>query len=700
MKIKREEAELFGNILLQAYMSQKPMDDIQILYEKYSNILVENKYNSEKIVLDTVYVMIRVQDGRIDNCTIKLLKNLEKYYEDTYSDQFASVYWNSRLLYEWRMGNVRKALSIVENIVDRASKKRYNPNWYIKIIYVQLLIINERYDEAEELIILIVDFLEDKILDVGFGDKFLLLLSLRITLSMYIYICNKREKKEFLHGENYLLQKIIYCKTVEREILSLLGKYKEGGCRPDDLSEYIRTIRKLAALELRMQIVGESNAFYVEKRRELGLKKEILENQIRMKIPFKKLVKKFDFEDISIPKDAVCVEYFSYYKFMIESPMISENIDYPDGELCNYLVFVICNNGNKISIQNSYSFQLSIEDFNEFMELLSMTEGGKDVISNSQREDEIIGRLQGVIAEPIMEYIVRKKTVYLGLDYILQLLPMDLAFNVYKNRLNLILLDSVRYIREEEKIDITNVDAVVIGNPKYNINEMYSQKLIPLSYSEKESQYIAQILGTQAYIGEMASQQILWKNYHKSIIHLATHGYLADWDSSLTNRNLFLNSYIMLAGYEDWKYGRKNRDYGNGIVSGNDFLCMDLSETKLVTLSACVSALGTAYGLEGLHGMRWAIGVAGAHYSVTALWEVKDYIAAILMIMLYRNLKVMPVGEALEKAKERLREISVSELRDDDLLWDIVCKHVQVDKPRYRPFENWKYWAAFVCYCN
>ena len=219
-------------------------------------------------------------------------------------------------------------------------------------------------------------------------------------------------------------------------------------------------------------------------------------------------------------------------------------------------------------------------------------------------------------------------------------------------------------------------------------------------YSEIECKEIAKLFETEAYVGKMAKQKILWENYQQNVIHISTHGNLVVKETPFKDE-LFINSYIMMAGYEDWCNKSKHSAYGNGIVTGDDFLFMDLSQTGLVVLSACISGLGVPKDLESLHGMRWAIGTAGARNSVTSLWSVSDCVTAILMIIFYRNLKVMSVGKSLHEAKKCLRTLTIEKMKKDEVLWriagDIVPNTVNQN---YRPFTNWRYWAGFVCYCR
>ena len=366
-------------------------------------------------------------------------------------------------------------------------------------------------------------------------------------------------------------------------------------------------------------------------------------------------------------------------------------------ESYSYFVFILGQDRTRTKILDMSSILLDETVEKEMNCFLDATE---DFWGYGETElEKIFKHFYSLFASLVMKYAQEKETIYLGLDFMLQILPMDLIFYDRKKKpINLIYVDSVRYIEEDAMIDVMGSDALIMGNPQYNIQS--EQQIPALLYSEIECKEIAKLFETEAYVGKMAKQKILWENYQQNVIHISTHGNLVVKETPFKDE-LFINSYIMMAGYEDWCNKSKHSAYGNGIVTGDDFLFMDLSQTGLVVLSACISGLGVPKDLESLHGMRWAIGTAGARNSVTSLWSVSDCVTAILMIIFYRNLKVMSVGKSLHEAKKCLRTLTIEKMKKDEVLWriagDIVPNTVNQN---YRPFTNWRYWAGFVCYCR
>jgi CHAT domain-containing protein len=107
------------------------------------------------------------------------------------------------------------------------------------------------------------------------------------------------------------------------------------------------------------------------------------------------------------------------------------------------------------------------------------------------------------------------------------------------------------------------------------------------------------------------------------------------------------------------------------LLTAEDASMLDLLDTELVVLSARESELGVIQTGEGVHGLRRAFELAGAHAVVMSLWKVGDEITERLMGRFYDALQ----GGAEPAAA--LREAQAG-----------LC----TEQPDY-PFA----WAAFLC---
>jgi CHAT domain-containing protein len=90
----------------------------------------------------------------------------------------------------------------------------------------------------------------------------------------------------------------------------------------------------------------------------------------------------------------------------------------------------------------------------------------------------------------------------------------------------------------------------------------------------------------------------------------------------------------------------------DGILTALEAAGLDLRGTKLVTLSACDTAVGEVRDGEGVFGLRRAFELAGAETLVMSLWPVSDYIAREAMVAFYTGLEQgLGRGDALRSAK-------------------------------------------------
>ena len=189
---------------------------------------------------------------------------------------------------------------------------------------------------------------------------------------------------------------------------------------------------------------------------------------------------------------------------------------------------------------------------------------------------------------------------------------------------------------------------------------------------------------TQIITGANATEESLKQLSGKSpsILHLATHGFsLPDADkkritNSTVSENQFtladnplLRSGIIMAGANRvWNGAVPIPGKEDGIVTAYEISNMDLSNTELVVLSACETALGDIKGTEGVFGLQRAFKLAGVQNMLLSLWQVPDAETAELMNLLYANkLNGMTTYEAFNKAQDAMRK-------------------------KYPPY----YWAAFV----
>jgi CHAT domain-containing protein len=80
------------------------------------------------------------------------------------------------------------------------------------------------------------------------------------------------------------------------------------------------------------------------------------------------------------------------------------------------------------------------------------------------------------------------------------------------------------------------------------------------------------------------------------------------------------------------------QDAEDGILTADDVLGMDLSNTQLAVLSACETGLSEVHVGEGVFGLRRAFALAGAQTLVMSLWKVPDEQTKELIVDFYKRL--------------------------------------------------------------
>jgi CHAT domain-containing protein/Flp pilus assembly protein TadD len=217
-------------------------------------------------------------------------------------------------------------------------------------------------------------------------------------------------------------------------------------------------------------------------------------------------------------------------------------------------------------------------------------------------------------------------------------------------------------------------ELLALGNPVYETADKTGAAdveylragsgLLPLPYAEEEVSSISRIYEqaggkTESYVKDKALEEVLkskdpgqYKN-----LHFATHGFIDDRVPALSG--------LLLAPSQ-------KPDGDDGFLRLNEIFHLNLS-ARLVTLSACETALGKEVRGEGMIGLTRAFFYAGAQSVLASLWMVGDQSTALLMQGFYSEYaKGAGPSVAMRRAKLGL-------LKGDD--------------PTYRhPF----FWAPFV----
>ncbi|MEL6612151.1 MAG: CHAT domain-containing protein, partial [Bacteroidota bacterium] len=139
--------------------------------------------------------------------------------------------------------------------------------------------------------------------------------------------------------------------------------------------------------------------------------------------------------------------------------------------------------------------------------------------------------------------------------------------------------------------------------------------------------------------------------------------------ASVAMRNPLAESGIALAGANDGP---------EGTLTAEELVGLDLSDTRLVTLSACDTGRGREVTGQGVMGLRASLFAAGAETLLLSLWKVDDEATALLMEAFYRGLwsEGLAPAAALSQAQAVVRAYT--------------------DESGGRPYAAARYWAAWV----
>jgi len=180
----------------------------------------------------------------------------------------------------------------------------------------------------------------------------------------------------------------------------------------------------------------------------------------------------------------------------------------------------------------------------------------------------------------------------------------------------------------------------------------------------------------------MASEELFKKMDGRSpeLLHIATHGFflpvlensninLYDQNNFSVQQNPMFRNGLLLAGSNAaWSGYVGISGAEDGVLTAYEISHLDLSNTKLVTLSACETAIGEIEDNEGVFGLQRAFKMAGVKQVLMSLWAVPDKETSELMNVFYRSLL---------QSNDANKALKIAQL---------------AMKQKYSPY----YWAGFV----
>lgn len=157
------------------------------------------------------------------------------------------------------------------------------------------------------------------------------------------------------------------------------------------------------------------------------------------------------------------------------------------------------------------------------------------------------------------------------------------------------------------------------------------------------------------------------------ILHVATHAfYIKSVEEDMfsvsghkghavirENKDPMNRSGLALAGANIfWKSGNKKTGaVEDGILTANEIASLNMNNVRLVTLSACETAIGRSLDNEGVFGLQRGLKMAGAQNLLLSLWKVDDLVTQEYMTTFYNLLisKKLSLHNAFVKTQEQVR---------------------------------------------
>jgi CHAT domain-containing protein/Tfp pilus assembly protein PilF len=377
---------------------------------------------------------------------------------------------------------------------------------------------------------------------------------------------------------------------------------------------------------------------------------------------------------------------------------------------------------------------------------------GKGTIETSRH-------LYKLVFEPLKEVLGEVKELFISPDGNLNLIPFEVLqgpegkYLIEEFTFNY--LATGREILRFGETKGRGAKALLMGNPDFNMGfeqkeqvlnrlafkrdtgsrsnkesvEMRGLHFRPLPETKEEVEVIRKLLGgedAECYTGVEALEEVLLQFVQPSILHLATHGFfLSDlkvgssfpgdvargiqtmpmftkpMDRQMKIESPLLRSGILLAG-ANRALKSSEIEKGDGIVTAEEILGLDLRGTEMVVLSACETGLGEVKTGEGVFGLRRAFTQAGAKSLVMSMWSVPDRETKELMIEFYKNIlsKNLNRCQALRQAAlKQMNTISRRYGHTNPLYWgafvfmgEAEIKRSEIDKlpsePKYSPLVS------------
>ena len=229
------------------------------------------------------------------------------------------------------------------------------------------------------------------------------------------------------------------------------------------------------------------------------------------------------------------------------------------------------------------------------------------------------------------------------------------------------LLNPIQFLENRSPVSNAKRDAVLMGDPVFDVDlKTPRERSLEFSHfgglpgTEEELRAIDKLLRerswkTSLYLKGAATESNLKAVHSPTILHLASHGFFSSDIVSLNTeakKEFLFHSGIALTGANKSISSGSTAFDNDGIVTAFEVMNLDLTNTRLVVLSACETGLGKIENGEGVFGLQRSFMQAGARNVLISLWKVDDAATRDLMIKFYGYLaEGESMHDSLKKAQ-------------------------------------------------
>ena len=179
---------------------------------------------------------------------------------------------------------------------------------------------------------------------------------------------------------------------------------------------------------------------------------------------------------------------------------------------------------------------------------------------------------------------------------------------------------------------------------------------------------------TSIYSGKNGTEEVVkgFSTNSPNIIHFATHGFFMDdgvtnpyFDDRLMIKTMNRSGLIMSNGQSAWLGNPVPEGKEDGVLLAGEIAMMDLSQTDIVSLSACNTGQGVISS-EGIFGLQRALKKAGVNTVIMSLWKLNDRVAMEFMDCFYKNLFD---GKSKHQSFNAARDLIYANYNGDPFYW-------------------------------